>query len=217
MDRNYWLERWQLQEIGFNQSSPNVLLQKLFPEFSLEPEQRVLVPLCGKSVDMLWLMQQGMNVVGVELSEEACKQFFKENALDFVIEKNETGFTVYRHPSITLFAGDFFSLAKAMLGKIDLVYDRAALIALPLELRKKYVGHIKTIIETSTQQLLITTFYDQNTMEGPPFSVSFEEVQSLYGKDEVEILFEKVFTDIAPHLYAKGLRLATEYAFKITL
>ena len=215
MEKSYWQERWDKKEIGFNQATPNVLLQKFFNNLSLKPGSRILVPLCGKSIDMLWLVEQGMQVIGIELSEQACLAFFEENDLAYVKETTYDGVVTFSNSEITLYSGDFFTFTKDQLGNIDDVYDRAALIALPKDLRTQYVSHLKSLLLPTTQLILLTTSYDQETMQGPPFSVVPAEVNALYGSNmKIEMLYDKPFTEISEHLYEKGLRAATEYVFK---
>jgi len=175
----YWQSKWESDEIGFNQLQPNQLLQRYFNIVNLKTGDRIFVPLCGKSIDMIWLANQGYHVVGVELSTIACDAFYQEHNIP--VDMMRTGdFMVYKSDQITLFAGDFFKLTKAMLGKIDAVYDRAALIALPHELRMRYVAYLLKLINRNTVIFLITTAYDQNEMKGPPFSVDEDEVAKLY-------------------------------------
>jgi thiopurine S-methyltransferase len=213
MDKDYWYQKWQTNEIGFNQSQPNQLMQRYFPTLHLRPGERVFVPLCGKSIDMLWLAGQGYKVIGVELSQLACKAFFQENKIPVKIA--EAGdFIVYSSPEITLLAGDFFKLNKNDLGKIDAVYDRAALIALPAEVRQLYSEYIAGLVEPETSIFLITTSYDQTAMQAPPYSVDENEVKELFGSHfDIKQLYSKPISEIPPHLQTRGLLQATEQIY----
>lgn len=215
MEKQYWQQRWEGNEIGFNQSQPNALMQRYFPKLDLKPGDCVFVPLCGKSIDMIWLAGQGYQVIGVELSEQACKAFFHENKIRFKItEMND--FTVYKSDQITLFSGDFFKLDENQLEKIDAVYDRAALIALPQELRKLYSEQLAKLLETGTKILLITTSYDQREMQAPPFSVNEIEVNELFKNNfDVTQVYSKSLKDIPEHLKAKGLKHAIEQVYSL--
>ncbi len=215
MDKQYWQQRWQCNEIGFNQSQPNPLMQRYFPKLDLKPGDRVFVPLCGKSIDMLWLAGQGYKVIGIELSSVACKAFFKENKIRAKITHSDD-FVIYSSDVITLISGDFFKLDQSMLGKIDAVYDRAALIALPAEFRRLYSAHLAQLLETETKLLLITTSYDQAEMQGPPFSIDEHEVKALFSQHfNIEQLYSKPFSEIPAHLHAKGLLQATEQVYSL--
>ncbi len=215
MEKAFWHQRWQSNEIGFNQSQPNLLMQRYLPVLNLKPGARVFVPLCGKSIDMLWLAEQGYKVVGVELSEIACEAFFKDNRMVAKIVTSE-GFTIFESGNITLFAGDFFQLRKECLGNIDVVYDRAALIALPAELRRRYSASLSSLLGVDTQIFLIVTSYDQCEMEGPPFSVDKQEVRALYKERfDIERLYSQPIREIPAHLLDKGLSNATEQVYHL--
>ncbi|MCX7116434.1 MAG: thiopurine S-methyltransferase [Legionellales bacterium] len=214
MDKEYWHRKWQSREIGFNQLQPNKLMQRYFSSLKLTPGCRVFVPLCGQSIDMLWLAGQGYQVVGVELSQIACSAFFKENKIQVKItEIND--FTLYSSGEITIFSGDFFKLNQAVLDKIDAVYDRAALIALPMDVRKSYSEYLIELMTPATAMFLITTVYNQNEMQGPPFSVDENEIKALYSAHfDIQQLYSKQ-AEMPAHLQAKGLLQATEQVYSL--
>lgn len=215
MNTEYWHRKWQSKEIGFNQLQPNKLMQCYFSSLKLTPGCRVFVPLCGQSIDMLWLAEQGYQVIGIELSQIACSDFFKENKIPVKITKIND-FIIYSSDEITLFYGDFFKLNRAILDKIDAVYDRAALIALPVDARKSYSEHLIELTTPVASIFLITTTYDQSEMPGPPFSVGEDEVIALYGAHfEINQLYSKQF-EVPTHLQAKGLFQATEQVYMLT-
>lgn len=215
MNKNYWQQRWKCNEIGFNQTQPNLLMQRYFPELNLKKGARVFVPLCGKSIDMIWLASQGVRVVGIELNEQACEAFFKENNIPFK-QTEVDNFIIFQADEIVLFAGDFFELNKYTLGQIDAVYDRAALIALPENVRKMYSAHMMSLLEPSAKILLITTSYDQTQMQGPPFSVDEMEVKALFKANfDVRRLYHKTVRVIPEHLKEQGLVEATENVFSL--
>ena len=215
MDKEYWHRKWQSKEIGFNQLQPNKLMQRYFSTLKLTPACRVFVPLCGQSIDMLWLAGQGYQVIGVELSQVACSTFFKENKIPVKITEL-TDFILYSSDAITIFCGDFFKLDHTILNKIDAVYDRAALIALPIDIRKSYSEHLIKLTTPAAAMFLITTMYNQNEMQGPPFSVDENEVIALYSAHfEIHQLYSKQF-EVPIHLQAKGLFQATEQVYLLT-
>ena len=216
MQAEFWHTRWKDKELGFNQSQPNPLMKKYFPTLKLKSNARVFVPLCGKSIDMLWLAQQGYRVIGVELSEIACTDFFKENELEHSVTLLET-FSVFKSELITLLVGDFFNLTRTLVGDIDAVYDRAGLIALPLEMRHNYSSFLAKLLNDKSQMLLLTTVYNQSEMQGPPFSVNAQEVKKCYGKElSIKEIYHKEFSDIPKHLKAKGLLSAVEHVFHLS-
>lgn len=181
MKEGYWLKRWEQDEIGFHQSETNPHLIQYWRQLNLIYGSKIFVPLCGKSIDMLWLHKQGYMVLGVELSAVAIRAFFEENCQAFNYISGEK-FNYYESNGISILGGNFFDLTKNDLVKVSAVYDRASLIALPITMRTKYTRHLLSILPPSTQILLITLDYPQSEMPGPPFAVSEEEVKELYSK-----------------------------------
>jgi len=185
MDASFWHQRWEANEIGFHQNKVNPLLVTYFKALSLAQGNCVFVPLCGKTLDIGWLLFHGYRVAGAELSELAIKQLFVE--LGIKPDITDSGAVKHYHATdIDIFVGDIFDLTRKMLGSVDAVFDRAALVALPKDTRIQYTKHI-TDITNNASQLLITYDYDQRLMDGPPFSVSNEEVSQHY-EDSYEIL-----------------------------
>lgn len=179
MQKEYWLDRWERKDIGFHQNEINPYLHEYWQALQLAPGSVVFVPLCGKSRDMLWLRQQGHTILGVELSVDAAQAFFSENGLTPQCRTYDQ-FTHLGANDIHILCGDFFDLDKNDVAKVTAVYDRAALIALPPEMRKRYTHHLLHILPPTTQILLITLDYPQHEMSGPPFAVSMDEVTSFY-------------------------------------
>ncbi|WP_223786693.1 thiopurine S-methyltransferase [Marinicella meishanensis] len=181
MQADFWYDKWSSNEIGFDQNQPNPLLVAQWPALNLQPGAKVFVPLCGKSIDMVWLLQQGFQVVGNELSEEAIQRFFQS----LEIEPNITqvgDFTLYQTTMVRIYVGDFFALKDTHLGLVDATYDRASLVALPAEMRIDYAQHLQTITNRATQ-LLITFDYDQSQQAGPPFAIPAAEIETHYGSE----------------------------------
>lgn len=216
MNSDFWHERWQLKQIGFHQQDINPYLLRYWPALEIRSGSRVFVPLCGKSQDMLWLRQQGYAVVGVELSEIAVREFFDESALAF--EKRRVGaLDCYEADGITVFCGDFFSLDILNLGHVDVVYDRAALIALPAELRAAYAAHLRKLIPTQAKTLLVAFEYPQHEMDGPPFSVEASEVITLFGADySIRIAEDRDILEKEPRFRAKGITRLHEKVYLLS-
>ena len=179
MNPEFWHRRWERGEIGFHQKAINPHLEQHWPRLNLPVGTRVLVPLCGKSRDMLWLAGEGHRVIGVELSELAVEAFFKEN--DLLPDITEQGpFKRYAVDEIEILCGDFFDLDRARLGPVEAVFDRASLAALPVSLRARYARHMANLLDPEATVLLVTFHYPQAEMDGPPFSVDEDEVHVLY-------------------------------------
>jgi len=184
VDAKFWHQRWESNSIAFHEGKANPLLVTYFKALALAKGSRVFVPLCGKTLDIAWLLSNGYRVTGAELSELAIKQLFSELG----VQPEITDIGPVKHYSATdidIFVGDIFDLTRDMLGPIDAVYDRAALVALPEAVRIRYAKHI-TDITGNAPQLIITFEYDQKMVEGPPFSVSSGEIIRHY-KDNYEI------------------------------
>lgn len=180
MNEKFWQDRWKHDQIAFHNLDSNPLLVQHFQSFILRTSPHVFVPLCGKSRDLVWLTQQGCQVTGAELSQLAVEQFFQELGVEphvAVIGSLKR----YEGKEIVVFQGSIFDLTPELLGPVDLVYDRAALVALPLDLRERYAKHLLDLT-ASAPQLLICYEYDQSCAEGPPFSVDEEELRRVYGK-----------------------------------
>ena len=179
MDASFWHNRWQTNQTGWHECAVNPLLITHFPCLNVPPGGRVFVPLCGKSLDLGWLLSRGYAVAGAELSELAVTQLFAELGIEPRI--SEVGkHKHFRGERIDIFVGDLFDLSRETLGPVDAVYDRAALVALPETMRVRYAAHLKTIT-TLAPQLVIGYEYDQTVVAGPPFSVTPDELHRHYG------------------------------------
>ncbi|MEM9215384.1 MAG: thiopurine S-methyltransferase [Cyanobacteria bacterium P01_F01_bin.150] len=178
MESNFWLNKWQQNELGFHKSEANPLLVKYFRLLSLEPGNRVFLPLCGKTLDISWFLAQGYRVAGAELVEIAVIQLFAELGVSPTVT-NLGAVKQYSAKNIDIFVGDIFQASAKMLGPVDAIYDRAALVALPEDVRDRYTDHLLTLTQ-AVPQLLITFEYDQTVMSGPPFSISATEVYRHY-------------------------------------
>jgi thiopurine S-methyltransferase len=180
MDPEFWHERWARGEIGFHQNDFNAHMQAYMASLGLAGGASVLVPLCGKSRDMLWLADQGFRVAGIEISRQAVGDFFEENGLAAEVDHG-SGATRYRNGSIEIWLADFFRFDASVMTAIDAVYDRAALVALPPEMRAAYAARLISMIPSGVPMLLITLDYPEAEMKGPPFPVTASEVHDLFG------------------------------------
>ncbi|MEO0407553.1 MAG: thiopurine S-methyltransferase [Cyanobacteria bacterium P01_A01_bin.135] len=187
MDENFWLQKWQTNQIAFHKSEANPALVQHFSALALNQGSRIFVPLCGKTLDIGWLRSQGYRVAGAELAELAVTQLFDElGVAPTVSVAGET--QRYSAEGIDIFVGDIFDVSAELLGPVDGVYDRAALVALPKDVRDRYTAHLIEITG-GAPQLLVTFEYDPAVMTGPPFSITGEEVKRHYsGSYEVSRL-----------------------------
>ncbi len=216
MQQEFWHERWQLNQIGFHNQEINGHLQHNWPTLNIAAGRRVFVPLCGKSNDMLWLLAQGFEVIGVELSPLAVQAFFAENGLSVTI-RQQGKFSVSETAGLSIYCGDFFDLNANDLAGVNAVYDRASLVALPPEMRAAYALHMQRLLEPGTKTLLVAFDYPQHEMQGPPFSVQTHEVQALYGNwCHVELLQTEDILDREPGFRAKGVTRMQEQVYAQT-
>ncbi len=216
MQAEFWHQRWRENQLGFHQEKVNSRLIKFWPRLKSTQGEKVFVPLCGKSTDMIWLSQQGFKVFGIEISEIACRDFFIEN--DLTYENTQHGkFEVFRNQDIELWAGDFFDLTPQDLANVQAVYDRAALVALPKEMRSDYAGHLSSLLKKDSLVMLVSMEYQQEKMKGPPFSVIEEEIRSLFDRNfSIEIVSQSSGPDIVGSLKQRGLDTLTEKVFIMT-
>ncbi|HEX2586525.1 MAG TPA: thiopurine S-methyltransferase [Steroidobacteraceae bacterium] len=178
MQPDFWHNRWFTNQIGFHESAANPLLVKHIDKLKLPKDSRIFLPLCGKTLDIGWMVNQGYQVVGAELSKLAVDQLFKELGVAPAITCRGN-IDHYHTNNIDVLTGDIFDITCDMIGKVDAIYDRAALVALPSEMRIRYTRHLVNVTNAAPQ-LLICFEYDQTLVDGPPFSVDADEVRRHY-------------------------------------
>ncbi len=217
MEKDFWLERWEREETGFHQLEINPYLRQFWQELEQNEGGDIFVPLCGKSLDMLWLRSQGYAVTGVELSALAAQLFFKENG--YTPKITEIGkFASYEADHIRILCGDFFDLTADDLVNVHTVYDRASMVALPLDMREKYVRHLVSILPPAAQILLVTFDYPQAEMSGPPFAVTLDEIERLYlDVAEIRLLAQGDILAGNPRFAARGVSRLHENIFLLKL
>jgi thiopurine S-methyltransferase len=212
----FWHERWRIGQIGFHQSAVDQHLKRYWPDLGVANHSRVFVPLCGKSLDLLWLRERGHSVAGVELSAVALESFCMEHGVP-ARRRILDDFDVYEAVKLQLYCGDFFSLTPELLGPVSAVYDRAALISWKPELREAYVARVAALTNPGTQTLLITMEYPQAQMSGPPFSLSAGDVDRLYARSHaIQELSKHDVLANEPRLRARGLTQLHEVCYRLT-
>jgi len=216
MKLDFWHQRWEQNQIGFHQREINTHLQQFWQQLVLPERSTVFVPLCGKSRDLLWLRAQGHKVLGVEISPIACAAFFEENGLQPDIDR-QGSFQHFEADGLSILCGDFFQLTAADLSQVDGAYDRASLVALPPAMRLDYVRHLDAILPAAIRVLLVTMEYPQVEMDGPPFSVHEDEVQSLFeGRFNTQLLFQLDILAENLRFQQKGLSALQENAYLLS-
>jgi len=216
MQPEFWRQRWQDRQIGFHQDHPTPLLLDHWPAIGVKPGGCVFVPLCGKSLDMVWFAAQGFRVLGVELAETAVEQFFAEQAWVPDIRESRLG-RHYSSGAIEIICGDAFGLDAASLADCDAVFDRAALIALPEAMRQRYAAEVYACLPAHCHGLLITLEYPQTEKQGPPFSVGEGEVRERFGAQwKVEVLERSAILDRQPAFIAEGVSALDTVTYRLS-
>lgn len=216
MQAKDWLNRWQQNNIGFHQNETNTYLKRYINLFNLKPGSRVFLPLCGKAHDIAWLAKQGFEVIGIELSGIAIEAFFAEFKLQYQRFESDC-FIMRKSGNIMLLEGDYFDLRPEDLEGCQMIFDRAALIAIDRDNRARYSAHIHALTKASCDMLLVTLEYDQSIMSGPPFSVPHDEVCQYYQDSyQIELLETNEVVDEQPRWRDKGLTSLLEKTYRLT-
>jgi thiopurine S-methyltransferase len=217
VDPEFWLERWRTRQVGFHQPTPHPALERWWSTLGVPSGARVYVPLCGKSIDMVWLASHGHRVVGSELSPLAVEEFFGEVAGANAEVDVHGPFRRHRQGQFELLQGDALALTPALLGPVGAAYDRAALVALPPAMRERYVAGFAALLPPDSHTLLIAFEYDQRLRPGPPFSVEPAEISRLYGPHFRLVELERA--DIiaeSPKFAADGITALYEVTYSLT-
>ena len=207
---NFWIKTWDKKNIGFHRADIHPVLEQFWP--ALEAGASVLVPLCGKSIDLLWLEERGLDVIGVEFVESAVLDFFRENDLSWhETEQDGHRCLCASERNIRIFVTDFIQLAEDYRGEpIKGFYDRAALVALPEDMRGPYVDACRKLLAPSHKGLLVSSEYDSSLMEGPPFSVPRDEVERLW-TGELRLVEQMDVVSEMPRAMALGVPCLEEF------
>lgn len=211
-DPEFWHKKWASNQIGFHLEDVNPLLIEYWPQLSPQRNESVFVPLCGKSEDLIWLASQHEQVQGVELSEIAVRSFFAEHFYTPTVTRLNGAHELYQFDELMIYTGDVFS---APLKAVELIYDRAALVALPPEMRKEYVTRLLSLLKEGGRVLLVTLDYVQSEMIGPPFCVAKNEVESLFTDCKVTCLFRDDADQHHPKISQQGLSRFAEVVWLI--
>ncbi|UPQ86873.1 thiopurine S-methyltransferase [Vibrio sinaloensis] len=211
-DPEFWHGKWASNQIGFHLEDVNPLLIEFWPHTQPNYEDKVFVPLCGKSEDLVWLASKHGDVQGVELSNIAVRAFFAEHFYTPMVIPINGQHELFQFDELSIYTGDFFT---APIKPVDVVYDRASMIALPAEMRVEYVHRIQSLLNPGGRVLLVSLDYDQSEMAGPPFSVPEQEIRELYAQYKVTKLHRDEAGPDHPKIAQKGLSRFAEEVYLI--
>ena len=220
MEISYWESRWRNNRTGFHVNGVFPTIVDVWDDhFSDVDLSTVLVPLCGKSHDMLWLKhKEAQKIIGIEAIAQACEEFFEEQDEENVISVEKKPFTLYEKGIFQLWQGDFFKMRKKLIPNPTFVFDRAALVALPPDMRIKYVQKIDELTAGSDScvKFLHTFEYNQSKMSGPPFAVSEDEVFQLYDKNwHIHQILNRPIIDRLEKYKHRGLKEMAEVVYRL--
>ncbi|MDH5484207.1 MAG: thiopurine S-methyltransferase [Gammaproteobacteria bacterium] len=216
MQREFWEQRWQDNQTGFHLDQVNPYLRDYWSALNADNNAHIFVPLCGKSLDLLWFVQQGYRVTAIECSEIAVKAFFAEQGIDYALSEHGP-FRVYQSAGLRIYQGDYFKLEAPMLEDITQVYDRAALVAMPQPMQQAYAAKMIDLFPASVSMLLVALEYDQSLMAGPPFSLIQDDITALYKQHfTIERLHQQDIIQQQPRFRARGLDSMIESVYKLT-
>ncbi|MEZ9516256.1 thiopurine S-methyltransferase [Vibrio splendidus] len=208
----FWHNKWAANQIGFHLEDVNPLLIEFWKKTEPSYEKSVFVPLCGKSEDLIWLATKHSDVQGVELSQIAVRAFFSEHLYTPTVTQINGQHELYQFDELNVYTGDYFS---APIQPVDIIYDRASLVALPAEMRVQYIERLKQLLKPGGKILLVTLDYDQSEMAGPPFSVPKLEIDKLFAGYKITLLNQDIADDEHPKITKKGLSRFSEEVYLI--
>ncbi|MBW3694911.1 thiopurine S-methyltransferase [Vibrio sp. T187] len=211
-DPEFWHNKWAANQIGFHLEDVNPLLTTYWKHTKPTYESKVFVPLCGKSEDLVWLASKHEDVQGVELSKIAVRSFFAEHFYTPLVTPVSGQHELYQFDELSIYAGDYFT---APIQAVDIIYDRASLVALPSDMRLSYVERLKSLLKPGGRILLVTLDYIQEEMSGPPFSIPPSEVHQLFEGYKITLLNRDDAGDDHPKITKKGLSRFAEEVYLI--
>ena len=219
---NFWEKRWLNGQTGWHNAEVNANLVKHSSTVFTKDNPSILVPLCGKSMDMQWLQEQGANITGVDLARQALHEYFEDRNQEFT-EGSQSGLTYYSSTnpisdSLQLFHANIFDVRPNAFKAFDAIYDRAALVALLPEQREQYAQHCLSLLKPGGTILLITYDSPVEDDQGPPFPVRPGTIQRLFQEaSECEQIDEVHMTkDTNERLQKRGLDWSRSDIWKIT-
>ncbi len=202
--KTFWVERWKNKDTGFHLCDIHPDLQAYFGRLSLKESDTVFIPLCGKTLDIHFFLQAKCKIIAVEMVELAVQQLFENLQINPQVSAWKHG-KCYQSKNLTVYVGNVFDLSDEQLNSVNIVYDRAAFIALPYNLHAPYSRLIKEIANPD-KQMLITVEFDASKLQGPPFLLLPDNIKQYYGNQyQIELLHQEETINNEPNFQEKGL------------
>jgi len=214
MDLEFWKKAWVDGRTAFHQGQTSPHLVRHLPLLNIKENDHILLPLCGKTLDLLYLQDMNLKVTGIEISELAIEQFQAEHPREYK-RAQKNNFTVYQNQKLEIWNGDFFEFHSEITSPIHYVFDRAAMVALPFELRKQYAQKLCEFLKLGAKLLLVTFEYPQEKVQGPPFSVTRSEVEIFYKEFKVQEIYREAATVTGPKFVEAGINQVENVCYLI--
>ncbi|HEY9031426.1 MAG TPA: thiopurine S-methyltransferase [Kangiella sp.] len=219
MEFEFWDNCWQRESQPFHLAEAHTFLVKYVEQY-FSKDKKIFVPLSGKSVDLVFLSQQGYYPVGIEFNPKAVNRFIQEQQLEFSSQNfpvaNGNQLTRHHNDTMEVWLADFFDITENHVENFEQVYDRAAFIALPESMRADYANHLKTLLAEHATILLVTMDYQPDEMSGPPFHITLDEIKQQFPEGGVEELCRCSLLDSHPRWKELELSRLDEVLYRIT-
>lgn len=179
-----WKECWNTPNVEFHNPQLNELFVKYHQRMLTRPGMRIFVPLCGKAVEMKWLVDHGHKVVGLEAAPVPCKAFFEENGIPYNV-KEMKGIHGEKYESldhnIVIYSCDFFLFTADICGEFDGIWDSGGLNSMDVEDREAYIRRIRTLMGKGCVNLTEFVNFDKSMVD-ITWSMTKEELQKVFGE-----------------------------------
>lgn len=176
-----WKKKWDAGMTRWHQPDVYWVLKKYAKDY-IHEESRILVPLCGKTVDLAYLTKKAKEVVGVEGVLKGVQEFIQENPdLQMAASGQREQFECFRGEKIWMFCGNFFHFGPSVAGKFDLIWDRAAMVAIDPKDRDEYAHVLGSVLKPGAVLLLSGFVRPKGDLtSGPPFTLNRDQIISLF-------------------------------------
>ncbi|XP_013388873.1 probable thiopurine S-methyltransferase [Lingula anatina] len=182
-----WIGAWERNSTRWHMPNVNCFLEE-FLDVLLAGKKaaKILVPLCGKTIDMKWLADLGHTVIGVDGAEKAATEFFTEQNIAYKVEPCDAiqgTLCCSMDNKIRIYVGDFFKFNQDFEGQFDAIWDRASLVAIDESDRLQYVNILNSVLKPGCHCLIEAMDFIPSEKSGSPHAIPLECVRELFGND----------------------------------